>query len=137
MARDRVRLTETQWAAVAAHLEGCLPEEGCGLLAGQEDRVALVLPIENTDHSPVHYSMEPRALVAALGRLEDLGLDLLGAFHSHPAGPFGVSESDVRQWQYPEAALVVCVPREAGWAARAFFIDDSGVTEVPLLVEAG
>jgi proteasome lid subunit RPN8/RPN11 len=81
--------------------------------------------------------MEPRALVAALGRLEDLELDLLGAFHSHPGGPFGVSESDVRQWQYPEMALVVCIPQDEGWAARAFFIDDSGVTEVPLLVEIG
>lgn len=134
MPRDRIFLTEVQWAAVVAHLQACLPEEGCGLLGGHADRVALALPIENVEHSPVHYHMEHRALVAAFGRLEKLGLDLLAAFHSHPGGPFGVSDSDVREWQYPEAALVVCVPREKGWAARALIVDEGGVIEIPLLI---
>jgi proteasome lid subunit RPN8/RPN11 len=135
MANRRIRLTAGQWADVVGHLAACLPEEGCGLLAGHADRVELVLPIENADHSPVHYTMEPRALVSALGRLETLGLELLGAFHSHPAGPFGVSESDVREWHYPEAALMVCAPREEAWGARAFIVDGSRVAEVPVQFE--
>jgi len=135
MALQRIRLTAAQWADIVGHLVACLPEEGCGLLAGRSDRVETVVPIENAEHSPVHYAMEPRALVAALGRLEALDLELLGAFHSHPHGPFGVSESDVREWQYPEAALVVCAPREEAWAARAFIVDGGRVTEVPLDVE--
>jgi proteasome lid subunit RPN8/RPN11 len=135
MANQRIRLTAGQWADVVGHLVGCLPEEGCGLLAGHANRVDLVLPVENAEHSPVHYTMEARALVAALGRLEVLGLELLGAFHSHPGGPFGVSESDVREWQYPEAALVVCAPREEAWGARAFIVDGGRVAEVPVQIE--
>lgn len=135
MGQQRISLSAAQWAEIVTHLEACLPEEGCGLLAGGVDRVELVVPIENVEHSPVHYAMEPRALVGALGRLEALGLDLRGAFHSHPGGPFGVSESDVREWQYPEAALVVCAPGEEGWAARAFLVDEGGVTEILLQVE--
>ena len=135
MARQRIHLSGAQWVEIAAHLEACLPEEGCGLLAGCADRVDLVLPIENVEHSPVHYTMEPRALVVAFGRHEALGLDLLGAFHSHPGGPFGVSQSDVREWRYPEAALVVCAPGEEGWAARAFLVDEGRVTEMPLQIE--
>jgi len=135
MARQRIHLSGAQWVEIAAHLEACLPEEGCGLLAGRADRVDLVVPIENVEHSPVHYTMEPRALVGALGRFEVLGLDLMGAFHSHPGGPFGVSQSDVREWRYPEAALVVCAPGEEGWEAKAFLVDEGGVTELPLQIE--
>jgi proteasome lid subunit RPN8/RPN11 len=133
MGQQRIRLSAAQWAEIAAHLEACLPEEGCGLLAGR-DRWTWWL-IENVEHSPVHYAMEPRAMVGALGRLEGLGLDLMGAFHSHPGGPLGVSESDVREWQYPEAAIVVCAPGEQGWAARAFLVDEGRVREMLLLVE--
>lgn len=106
------------------------------MLGGRVDRVELVLPIENIDHSPVRYRMEARAQVDGLGRIEDLGLDLLGAFHSHPAGPVGVSESDVREWQYPEAALIVCAPgADGGWRMRAFRVDEGGVVELPVLHE--
>ena len=135
MAQQRIRRGAAQWAEIVAHLEACLPEEGCGLLAGRADRVDLVVPIENVEHSPVHYTMEPRALVGALGRFEVLGLDLMGAFHSHPGGPFGVSQSDVREWRYPEAALVVCALGETGWAARAFLVDEGRAMEMPLQIE--
>jgi proteasome lid subunit RPN8/RPN11 len=127
-----VRLSEDQWKAVVLHLTACLPEEGCGLLGGNGSRVQLVLPIENAEHSPVHYFMEPRALVAGLARLETGGLDLVGAFHSHPAGPLGVSDDDVREWQYPGTAIVVCVPGREEWEGRAFLVEDGRAREVPL-----
>jgi proteasome lid subunit RPN8/RPN11 len=135
MTPDRIRISEASWAGVVTHLTACLPEEGCGLLAGRAGLVELVVPIENAEHSSIRYSMEPRELVAALGRFESLGLEMLGAFHSHPGGPFGVSDSDVREWQYPEAALVVCVPWEETWRARAFIVEGGRVAEVPLQIE--
>jgi proteasome lid subunit RPN8/RPN11 len=73
--------------------------------------------------------------VRALLDFEAGGLDLVAAFHSHPNGPTGVSESDRREWRYPEALLVVLSPRSRGWTARAFSIDDAGETEVPLVIE--
>ena len=132
MAVPELRLTRDQWATIVRHLRACLPEEGCGLLGGREARVELVVPIENVEHSPVRYTLEPRAFVAALGRLESLGLGLLAAFHSHPVGPLGVSQDDVREWQYPEAVLMVCVPGEPEWQARGFVVAGGRVTDAPL-----
>jgi proteasome lid subunit RPN8/RPN11 len=132
MAGTRIRLSQDQWTSMVLHLEACLPEEGCGLLGGEGSRVRLVIPIENAEHSPFHYFMEPRALVAGLAQLERRGLDLVGAFHSHPAGPLGVSVDDVREWQYPGSAIVVCVPGRGEWAGRAFLIEDGRAREVPL-----
>jgi proteasome lid subunit RPN8/RPN11 len=134
MVERQIAITEGQWQSVVRHLEGCLPEEGCGLLAGRGGQVELVLPIENSEHSPIRYFMEPRALVAALLRMEDLDLELLAAFHSHPTGPVGVSDTDVREWLYPEAALVVCMPGNLGWVGQAFVVADGNVTEIPLRI---
>jgi proteasome lid subunit RPN8/RPN11 len=132
MARGSISLDPSAWTAIVQHLGACLPEEGCGLLAGNGERVELVLPVENAEHSRVRYTMEPRALVAALASLEERRLDLVAAFHSHPMGPPGVSESDVREWQYPEAAILVCVPRGTVWEAHAFVVEAGGVTPIPV-----
>lgn len=132
---EGLEIRAVDWTTVEAHLDACLPEEGCGLFAGRLGRVGLVLPIENIDHSPVHFRMEPRALVTAILHLEDLGLELLGVFHSHPVGPFGVSATDVREWRYPEAALVVCSLREDRWVGRAYRVDDGGTREVRLTID--
>ena len=112
-----------------------MAEEGCGLLAGRAGEVGLWLPIENSEHSPAHYHIEDRALIRAFHQMEELGLELQGAVHSHPQGPVGVSQSDVREWQYPEAALVVCTPAAEGWAARAFIVNGEKVREIPILID--
>jgi proteasome lid subunit RPN8/RPN11 len=137
MMRRALHLSAADWRTMVDHLEACLPEEGCGLLAGRGDEVVAVLPIENSDHSPTHYHMEDRALVGAFQRLEAMGLDLLAAFHSHPSGPLGVSQDDRREWQYPEAALVICVPRAGTWEARAYLLADGDPREILLAVAPG
>ena len=120
---------------MAAHLESCLPEEGCGLLAGRGSDVTLMLPIENSEHSPIHYHMEHRALIEAFHLVDQLGLEMLGAFHSHPLGPAGVSASDIREWQYPEATIVVCSRVGALWSARGFVVEEGDAREIPVGVE--
>jgi proteasome lid subunit RPN8/RPN11 len=133
---ERLRIQGEDWDRLTAYLHSCLPEEGCGLLAGRAGEVDLWLPIENSEHSPTHYHMEHRALVRAFHQVEGLGLELLAAFHSHPQGPAGVSQSDVREWQYPEAALVVCTPGREGWVPRGFIVNGETVREIPFLVDS-
>jgi proteasome lid subunit RPN8/RPN11 len=137
VAPDLLRIRAGDWNRVTAHLQSCLPEEGCGLLAGRGPDVELIVPIENAEHSSSHYHMEHRALIEAFHRVDQLGLELLGAFHSHPHGPAGVSQSDVEEWQYPEAALVVCTRLGDEWTARGFMAEAGGVREIPLLVDLG
>jgi proteasome lid subunit RPN8/RPN11 len=96
--------------------------------------VELVLPIENSEHSPFHYHMEHRALIEAFNQVDGLGMELLAAFHSHPSGPGGVSRSDLREWQYPEAALVVCTLHGREWVARGFVVGHDGAREIPVIL---
>lgn len=117
------------------HVQRCLPEEACGVLGGHASEVEVVIPVENVEHSPVRYRMDPQEQVRALLSLEDRGMDLVGIFHSHPLGPAGFSPTDFDEASYPEAAYLVWSQSRGTWICRAFRIDEGrGVYEITLTV---
>ena len=68
-------------AAKAASLE-C-----CGLLLGRAGRVETAQPTANVAPDPTrHFEIDPAALFAAHRAARDGGPELLGYYHSHPAG---------------------------------------------------
>lgn len=84
----QVRLPAAMRAAIVAHCQGALPNEGCGLLLGQRQGTnALIveaLPACNSRASPQHYEIAPEAVLAADRHARASGQTLLGAWHSHP-----------------------------------------------------
>jgi proteasome lid subunit RPN8/RPN11 len=139
---ERLELSTYQWEKMRAHVEACKPLEGCGLLAGREGLVTRVLPVRNAAQSPSRFRMDPAGQVSAFREMEDLGLELLGIFHSHPAGkPVGTSalagpsETDIREAAYP-AVQVIWTRSSGQWEARGFWIEQGSVREVPLVIDA-
>ncbi len=116
------------------HVQACLPEEACGILAGLDGSVSQVRPIENASHSPVRYRMQPRAQVEALLDLEAHGLQLLAIYHSHPSGPPTPSATDLAEAFYPEAAALIWCSESGQWRARAFDLSHPAPVELPLEV---
>ena len=134
---DKLRLTTAQQANMFAHAQQAWPEEACGMLGGPPGQVARVYCIENIYHSPVAYYMEPKAQVAAMIEIEEAGWEIVGIFHSHPAGPNVPSATDVAQAYYPEAVYVIlALDGPESWGMRGFEIAEGSVREVALeLVE--
>lgn len=130
-----VSLTNAQWADICAHLSARLPEEACGLLAGRNGQTLKVYLIPNAARSPTRFFMEPAHLLRAFEEIDQSGWDLLGIFHSHPAGPSTPSVTDVAEAYYADSAYLICCPGAAGWQARAFEIRDGQVREVPFEIE--
>lgn len=128
-------LTTAQWQSITAHLTSELPNEACGLLAGREGRAQRVYLVANAARSPVRFSMAPEELIRAIIEIEDNGWELIGIFHSHPAGPPTPSATDIAEAYYPDSAYVICCPAEGGWQARAFEIRDGAVREMGLQIE--
>ncbi|HKZ71215.1 MAG TPA: M67 family metallopeptidase [Anaerolineales bacterium] len=128
-------LTTAQWQLITEHLESGLPNEACGLLAGRDGRAHKVYLITNARHSPVRYEMEPGELIRAIIDIEERGWDLIGIFHSHPAGPPTPSPTDVAEAYYPDSAYVICSLVGGQWAARAFEIRGGDVREIGLTIE--
>ena len=70
--------------------------------------------------------MEPIDQLHAFEWMDANGLELVGIFHSHPAGPETVSPTDVAEAAYAVAHVILC--RANGlWRARGFWIEDGTV----------
>lgn len=121
--------------AIVEHLAACLPEEGCGLLAGRDGLCSLVFLVENELRSTVAFRMNPQEQLQAFLRMEDDELELLAIFHSHPRGPQTPSPTDLAEYAYPDAVTIIAVPVTGEWTLRGFRMDGRGFTEIELIIE--
>ena len=117
------------------HAQACLPEECCGLLAGHGWTVRRMIPVENEEHSPVRYRMEPQAQIEAMLALERTSDELVGIFHSHPRGPAHLSPTDLAEARYPECIYLVLSPDDERWMGQAYRLDGETFHSVPILVD--
>jgi proteasome lid subunit RPN8/RPN11 len=125
-----------------AHARAEVPDEACGLLAGDRatGRAAAYHPARNADASPLRYTVHPDDLVRIVFAIDDAGQDLVGIFHSHTHTPAVPSATDLRSAQYPDAFYLLATlsdPEARPEAAlRAWRITGGVSREVPLRIEA-
>lgn len=115
------------------HVKSHVPLEACGLLAGKNNRVEKVILVRNQAQSPVRFVMDPYEQLQAFEWIESHELDLIGIFHSHPAGPETASVTDITEAAY-EVVSVIWSGKNDEWKARGFWIEHGEVMDVPLLV---
>jgi len=107
------------------------PEEACGLLIGRLNGFHAVtvhtIPVTNVLHSPTRFRMDGREQVDAFARMEDEGLELVGIYHSHPHGPPGLSEIDVKEAYYPEVVHLVWSRTPGAWSYAGYSIHNGQI----------
>ena len=108
---------------VIEHARKSYPNEGCGLLAGQQTAERFI-PMTNVSASAARqYEIDPAELIHALRDLRDSGEQLIAVYHSHPHGPAEPSQTDIDRAYYPEAAhLIVSLAEPERPRAGAFRI---------------
>lgn len=130
---NSLTLTKKQIEEMIAHVNLLAPLEACGLLAGKNQSVEKVLSVANQTQSQVRYVMDPIEQLKSFEWIEFNKLDLLGIFHSHPAGPEIVSPTDIAEAYYP-VVYVILSRTENLWRARGFWIEDGKFSEVSLQI---
>lgn len=127
-------LTEDVWRAMVAHAWDGLPDEACGLLAGDPGTglTSVFYPCRNAAESSRVYTVDPRDHLRADRDAEGRGLEILGVMHSHTHTEAWPSPTDVDQapdpaWHY----VIVSLKREAA-VLRSFRIVDGGIDEEPV-----
>lgn len=115
-------ISKEHWQEMAEYVQAQAPLEACGLLAGRHERVEKVIFVRNQAQSPVRFVMEPYEQLRAFEWIEKNGLELLGIFHSHPAGPETASPTDIAEAAY-EVIHIIWSPDRTGWQARGFRIE--------------
>ena len=111
-----------------------LPNEGCGLLAGQDTDATTCYPITNAANSSRIYELDPREHLRADRDAEDNGNQLIGVYHSHThtlgyPSPTDVAAAPDPAWHY----VLVSFADEAP-SVRSYRIVDGNITEEPVVV---
>jgi proteasome lid subunit RPN8/RPN11 len=95
------------------HGEVAYPEEGVGFMLGKEEEggclVVQLYEITNAREEEARknrYQVTPRDYLQAEVRADQLGMSLIGVFHSHPDHPNQPSEYD-REWAQPNFSYVI------------------------------
>lgn len=71
------------------------PEECCGILLGQGNRVEAMVPAANVaEDRHRRFEIDPQALIDAHRQARAGGPQVLGYYHSHPDGPAAPSAVD-------------------------------------------
>ena len=125
-------------------VEHCLagrPNEACGLLGCSDDRVVKVFAMTNAEQSPVRYRLDDREQLAARNKIDEMGWDLGGVYHSHTHTKAFPSPTDVREAVEDVPYVIVSLMKE-GPVIKAFLIhkenlgDREGrVEEIPVEVQ--
>ena len=117
MVAERLAFPEALRQELIAHAREGNPDEVCGILAGRDGRVLRVFRVNNTadtvgpdsgvfrdrgsgvpaaGRKPVHYYMDPRDQLRVYNEVDDLGLDVIGYYHSHTHSEARPSPTDIR-----------------------------------------
>ncbi|MGZ9165707.1 MAG: Mov34/MPN/PAD-1 family protein [Anaerolineales bacterium] len=131
--KQELIISRKHWQEMLEYVDKHVPLESCGLLAGRHDRVEKVISVRNQAQSPVRFVMEPYEQLQAFDWIDSNGLDLLGIFHSHPAGPETVSATDLAEAAY-EVVHLIWSRTQGHWQARGFWIENGSATEVKLQI---
>jgi len=129
-----ILLRRRQYDKILRYALSELPNEACGLLGGLTDddvkTVEEVYLLTNTDHSPVHFTMDPMEQFAVIKEMRKKNWEILGNFHSHPETPSRPSEEDKKLAFDPETSyLILSLADRKNPVLKSFRIEKDAVRE--------
>lgn len=92
-----------------AHVESAYPGEGAGFLLGSDGEVKEIFALPNAREEEARHNrflLTPEDYMKAEMKAVELGVDLIGVFHSHPDCPNIPSEYD-REWAQPFFSYII------------------------------
>lgn len=95
-----IKLCKSDYDKILAYALKELPNEACGLIAGEingsDKIIKKVYLLTNIDHSKEHFSLDPKEQLSAIKDMRSSNIIPLGNWHSHPESPSRPSEEDKR-----------------------------------------
>jgi proteasome lid subunit RPN8/RPN11 len=108
--------------ALIAAARRAAPREACGLLVGTGSSVVRTVETANAAASATLYAIPPDKHLAAIRAARADGLDVIGAFHSHPHSAAVPSATDTAE-AFPDFIFVIVglapTPHVRAWRFEA------------------
>lgn len=125
-----MRIDPNLLSAVLEHAVQDYPIEACGVLAGRGEPERIFRMVNDADDER-QYRFDPEEQLAVWRQLDELRMDPLVIYHSHPYGRPIPSKVDVAEAQ--EGPLYLIVGSQDGHlTARLWRIEDGEVIEEPI-----
>jgi proteasome lid subunit RPN8/RPN11 len=118
-----------------AHAREEAPRECCGLLVGRGTSIVRSVRARNLDAVATRYLIDPGDHFAAIRFARTEGLDVVGAYHSHPSSTPMPSATDIAEADSgPDFLYVIVSP--IGDDVRAYRIEEGVSTRVELSIQS-
>ena len=114
-----------------AHARDEAPRECCGLLIGNLNAVIRSVRARNLDARPTRYLIDPEDHFGAIRSARAAGLEVVGAYHSHPASAPVPSATDIAEANNGNDFLYVIVSPLSD-EVRAYRIEPGAFTASPI-----
>lgn len=112
------------------------PNEGCGILAGQGNKVSHIYKMVNSEKSAESFFMDPKEQFSVIKKMRQDNLEMLAIYHSHPSTPARPSAKDIEMALYPQASyLIISLEKRNEPLIRAFQIKEGKVEEEKIEIE--
>lgn len=107
-----IRFTQASYDSIIDYAKAGVPNEVCGILEGTRmdanAQVTAVHPVPNVAQSPqTRYTLDPEEQLAVMEAIETRGTNVVGFYHSHPAGPTNPSATDEAQATWKGYSYVI------------------------------
>ena len=123
-----VRIPKTIFQEMVDHAKREWPLECCGILGGNDKTVQKSFEFQNTEKSPVLYSMSPREQMKVFEEMEKESMKMVAIYHSHPHTIPFPSETDVKLTFYPDvSSIIISLKEEENPVVKAFQIGKEAI----------
>ncbi len=129
----QLKLPDEVRAALVAHAEREAPNECCGLLIGKGNAVSDSHPARNSVASRTQFTINPADHFVAIRKARAAGLDVVGAYHSHPASAALPSVSDIAEASEGAPLMVIVSLLPPAPVVRAFMLEPGGSKEIRIV----
>jgi [CysO sulfur-carrier protein]-S-L-cysteine hydrolase len=107
-------LPQAMYEEIVAHARAGMPNEACGVVAGEDGRPVRVYPMRNAEDSPVIYRFDSREQLHVSDEIEEKGWETLAFFHSHTHTEAYPSPTDRKEAHWPDPLTGEIAPRHPG-----------------------
>jgi proteasome lid subunit RPN8/RPN11 len=118
---------------MVAHARQEVPNECCGVLAGQGHIVQAVYPVANAFASPTRYRLAPLELCRVLEEMGQKGWQVVGFYHSHVFSEAFPSVTDLKMAFWRDyLCVIISLEDNERPVVRVFHIVEGNAVEEPV-----
>jgi proteasome lid subunit RPN8/RPN11 len=104
-------------------------------LTGKGNEAIKQYPLTNIDHSPEHFSFDPKEQFAVLREARSQGLQIIANYHSHPESSARPSEEDIRLAFDPDIIyIILTLQQKDNPVIKAFSIKNKNVEPIAIQI---